>query len=91
MVRRSILLVSADGARRASTTSGVDSVQLGRDRLLRLRPGYATHAVTQMRRAVAQRGLDRKPIEARAEHRFPQIAPEALFQEVSGAVVARCD
>ena len=32
-----------------------------------LAPGYATHAVAQMGRAVAQRGLDREPVEARAE------------------------
>ena len=44
-----------------------------------------------MRRAVAQRGLDREPIETRAEQRFPEIALEAVLEELGGAVVARCD
>jgi hypothetical protein len=74
-VRRSIRLASANGARRGVATPGVESVQLGRDRPSNLRfgSGYATHAVAQMRRAVAQRGLDREPIEARAEQRFPEV------------------
>ena len=44
-----------------------------------------------MHRALAQRGLDREPIEARSEQRFPEIALEAFLEEVGGAVVARCD
>jgi hypothetical protein len=75
------------------TFPGVESVRLGRGRPsnLRLRPGYATHAVTQMHRAVAQRGLNCEPIEPRAEQRFPEVALEALLEQVAGAVVARCD
>jgi hypothetical protein len=63
-------------------------MQLGRDRPsnLRLGPGYATPAIAQMHRAVAQRALDREPIEARAEQRFPEIALEAVLEEVGGAV-----
>jgi hypothetical protein len=41
----------------------------------------------EVRRAVAQRGLDREPIEPRAEQRFPEIAPEAVLEEIGGAVV----
>src|SRR5207344_1548854 len=48
----------------------------------RLGHGYATHAVAQMRRAVAQRGLDREPIEVLAEQRFPEIALETALEEV---------
>ena len=84
---RSIRLASANGV---LAILGVESVQLRLDRPsnLRLGSGYPTHVVAQMRRAVIQRGLDRQPIELRAEQRFPEIAPETVLEEVSGAVVA---
>ena len=68
-------------------------MQFGLDRSSnrRLGSGYSTHAVAQVHRAVAQRGLNREAIEPRAEQRFPEVAPEALLEEVGGAVVARCD
>ena len=83
----SIRLASANGV---LAILGVESVQLGLDRPsnFRLGSGYPTHVVAQMRRAVIQRGLDRQPIEPRAEQRFPEIAPETVLEEVSGAVVA---
>jgi hypothetical protein len=73
---------------RASSPFNLD---LGRPSHRRPGSGYPTHAVAQMRRTVAQRGLDCEPIEPRAEQRFPEIAPETVLEEVGGTVVARCD
>ena len=83
---------TASSASRSSVPLGL----LARDHRLLAGPGLAGLAgaadgVAQMRRPVAQRGLHREPVEARAEQRFPEIALEAVLEEIGGAVVARCD
>src|SRR5512133_3743263 len=45
--------------------------------------------VLQMRRPIGQRGLDRQPIDAGAEQRLPEIALEAVLQEIGRAHAAR--
>ena len=42
-----------------------------------------------MRRPIGQRGLDRQPIDAGAEQRLPEIALEAVLQEIGRAHAAR--
>ena len=55
----------------------------------RLRFGDAADGVLQMRRPIGQRGLlDRQPIDAGAEQRLPEIALEAVLQEIGRAHAA---
>ena len=54
----------------------------------RLRVGDAADGVLQMRRPIGQRGLDRQPVDAGAEQRLPEIALEAVLQEIGRAHAA---
>ena len=48
----------------------------------RLRFVDAADGVLQMRRPIGQRGLDRQTVDAGAEQRLPEIALEAILQEI---------
>src|SRR6476620_8450060 len=57
----------------------------------RLRPAGPANGVVQMRRPVAQRSLNGKPVDGRAEHRFPEVTLETVLEQVGSAVAARGD
>ena len=54
-----------------------------------LGPSCTANAVVQMGRLIAQRRLYRQSIETGAKQGLPEIALEAIFEQVGGAVCAR--